>query len=485
MASDRTGTLPIEPHALADALAAIVGAAHVFQTTQDMAAYLEDWKGLYHGRAIAAVRPGSVEEVSRIMALCHEHSIPVVPQGGNTGLCGGATPDSNGKAIVLLLSRLSKVRSINPVDAAICVEAGCVLQAIQGFAGQAGFLFPLSLGAEGSCQIGGNIATNAGGTAVLRYGAMRDLVLGLEVVLPDGQVCDWLSPLRKDNTGYDLKQLFIGSEGTLGIITAATLKLFPPPLQSVTAVASLDRTSQAGELLLRLRSALGNRVTSFELLNHAQVDVAIRHMTLPPLPFSEPAKAYVLIEVDDTLADYPLRDSLEAILMDAIEAGDVSDVLVAQSIAQSETIWALRHSVSEANKRAGFNVSHDISVPLDRQAELIERVETTIAARYPDADLLIVGHFGDGNVHVIVLFEGMASDHADTKAIKLAVNDLVDEIVLDLGGSISAEHGIGQSNKGRLLASRGPAEINLMRTVKAAIDGQGICNPGKLFDPIQ
>ncbi|HWK46322.1 MAG TPA: FAD-binding oxidoreductase [Stellaceae bacterium] len=471
------------PDDLRDAVAAIVGAAHVLTTAADLAAYVTDWRDRYHGDARMVVRPASAAEVSAVVRLCFEHGVPVVPQGGNTGLCGGATPDASGQAVVLRLDRMNRIRDISVMDGTMLVEAGCILQTLQEAAAAAGLLFPLSLGAEGSCQIGGNISTNAGGTAVLRYGPTRDLVLGLEVVLPDGSLCDWLTPLRKNTTGYDLKQLFIGAEGTLGIITAAALKVFPQPAQSTTAMVTLEGPEAALTLLERLRTTLGDRLSSFEIINWAQAEIALTYVPGNTLPFAGVSPWYVVVEVTDTLTRYDLREALESVLAGTLEDGTITDAVVASSEAQAAALWRIRHSVSEGNKHAGFGVSHDTAVPLRAQADFVRRVEQRIPAEFPDGKLLLVGHMGDGNIHVVVLFDQARHTSDVLQRIATRVNAIVDEITLDLRGTISAEHGIGQTNKQRLLAGRGPHDVALMRRIKAALDPKGLFNPGKLFDP--
>ena len=469
---------------LHEAVAAIVGARHVLTADADTAPFVTDWRDRYHGRALLVARPGSAAEVAEIIALCAGRGVPVVPQGGNTGLCGAATPDADGRAVVLRLDRLNRIRDIDTVGGTMLVEAGCVLQTIQEAAEAAGLLFPLSLGAEGSCQIGGNIATNAGGTAVLRYGPTRDLVLGLEVVLPDGTVCDWMAPLRKNTTGYDLKQLFVGAEGTLGIITAAAVKVFPKPAQTATAMVTIAGPEDGLRLLERLRAQIGDRLSSFEVINRAQVDTVLRHMPGTAMPFAEPSPWYLVIEATDTMTQYDLHAVLLALLEAALEAGIIGDAVVPASTAQAEGLWQVRHSVSEANKRAGYGVTHDTAVPLRSQAEFVRAIERRIPPEFPDADVLMVGHMGDGNIHVVVMLdEAMAATHAGRIAATARINAIVDEVTLSLRGTISAEHGIGQSNKRRLLDGRGEGDVALMRRIKAALDPDALLNPGKMFDP--
>jgi FAD/FMN-containing dehydrogenase len=468
--------------AFCNSLAAIVGSANALTAPADMAPYLTDWRDRYEGKAWAVARPGDTTQVAAVMRLCQDFKVNVVPQGGNTGLCGAATPD-NGRNLVLRLDRMNRIRDFDDVDAVLTVEAGCVLATIQEEAATRGYLFPMSLGAEGSCQIGGNIATNAGGTAVLRYGPMRDLVLGLEVVLADGSICDWLTPLRKNTTGYDLRQLFVGAEGTLGVITAACLKVFPSPVQRESAMVALADVEAALALLKHLRGQIGERLLSFEIMNKAQVDIVLEHMPGITWPMAQPTPWCVLIEVTDTLRSYDLRATLEALLGEALEAGIIDDAVLPASHQQQEALWRLRHNVSEANKRAGYGVSHDTAVPLRHQASFARRVAEGVERDFPDAQLLMVGHIGDGNIHAVIMLdpERYAAPGA-LNAAAAAINTLVDEATLSLGGTISAEHGIGQTNKARLIRGRGAADIRRMQAVKRALDPDGRMNPGKVFD---
>ena len=468
---------------LREAVAAIVGAQNVLEDPSDQAPYVTDWRDRYHGKARFVVRPGSAAEVAEVVKLCAAARVPMVPQGGNTGLCGGATPDKSGAAVVFRLDRMNRIREINPTAGTMIVEAGSVLADLQSAADQAGLLFPLSLGAEGSCRIGGNISTNAGGVAVLRYGPTRDLVLGLEVVLADGTIRDWMSPLRKNTTGYDLKQLFIGAEGTLGIITAAALKVFPKPRQTAVAMATLGSVADALELLGLVRSSLGDRLSSFEIMSWTQVDVVLRHIPGTTMPFGERAPWYILIEATDTLADLDLRQALETTLAEALEKKLIRDAVVPSSEAQAAALWRVRHSVSEANKRDGLGVSHDTAVPLDRQAEFARQIEARIGRAFPDAPLLMTGHIGDGNIHVIALLDKERyAEKSRFESAAAEINGIVDEVTLSLHGTISAEHGIGVTNKQRLMAGRGAADVELMRGIKRLLDPLGLMNPGKVFD---
>ena len=464
-----------------DSVVSLLGADNVL-VGDDTAGFISDWRARYHGKALCVARPGSTEEVARLMALCAQYGVSVVPQGGNTGLCGAATPDATGQQIIIWLGRMNRVRDFSETDASITLDAGCILETVQTYASERGYLFPMSLGAEGSCQIGGNLATNAGGTAVLRYGPMRDLVLGLEVVLPDGAIHDWLTPLRKNTTGYDLKQLFVGAEGTLGIITGATLKVFPAPKVRELAMVTLHRVEHALILLNHLRRTLGERLLSFEIINWAQVDLVLKHTHGNQWPFAEPSPWCLLIEVTETLEGYDLRGALEAELEKALEQELITDAVVATSQAQQNSLWHLRHSVSEANKIAGYGVTHDTAVPLSKQGEFATSVEEQLMAEFPDGRVLMVGHIGDGNLHVIHMLERELYSPERLAEAAQRIHQLVDQATLSLGGTVSAEHGIGQSNKGRLLASRSVHDLALMKAVKAVIDPDGRMNPGKIFD---
>jgi FAD/FMN-containing dehydrogenase len=467
---------------LVEELARIVGPQHVIGPEDDQEPYVVDWRGRYRGRAAAVVKPGSTAEVAALVRHCAAQGIAVVPQGGNTGMCGAATPGSDGRAVVIRLDRMNRVRRISRLGDAIAVDAGCILAEVQRAAEEVDRLFPLSLGAEGSCQIGGNLSTNAGGTAVLRYGTMRELTLGLEVVLPDGQVLDTMTSLRKDSTGPDLKQLFIGAEGILGIITGAVLKLFPRPRNRAVAVAMAQEIEHAIDLLALARTRLGDRISSFELMSRAQVEVIARHVPAVSIPFALEAGWFLLIEVTDTFESLDLGAALEELLADAFEKELITDALVASSEAQAEALWRIRHSVSEGSKHAGYVVSHDSAVPLDQQAAFVRRVEERIGADHPDALVVMHGHVGDGNVHILAIInQADYPDPAALEAKRRAINTIVDEETSALGGSISAEHGIGISNRERLARVTPPVELACLRRLKACLDPAGLMNPGKVL----
>jgi len=442
--------------------------------------YESDWRDQYHGRAAAVVRPASTEEVSRVVKLLSDLRIPIVPQGGNTSLCGASVPDASGTQVVVNLSRMNKVRAVDPENNTMTVEAGCVLATLQDVAGKHGRLFPLSLGAQGSCEIGGNLSTNAGGTGVLRYGNTRELVLGLEVVLPDGRIWEGLRGLRKDNTGYDLKHLFVGAEGTLGIITAAVLKLFPLPRSYATAFVAVESPAAAVKLLSHLRTRCGERITGFELLARICLDLVIRHIpgSRDPLPAKHPW--YVLVELSDSTEGGALDTLLEEALGSAAEEGIVQDGALAASGTQRNEFWALRENVSEAQKVDGASIKHDVSVPVSQVPKLIERADAELARRYPDIRIVAFGHVGDGNIH----YNCSKAERQEAQAFfaqAADVNHVVYEVVRSLGGSISAEHGLGQLKREEIKEYKGALELEMMRSVKKALDPHGLMNPGKVL----
>jgi FAD/FMN-containing dehydrogenase len=468
------------PAGLAERLRAIVGERGLVESEKEREPYENDWRGHYHGRAALVVRPGSAGEVAQVVGELHRARVGVVPQGGNTSLCGASVPDASGTQVVVSLARLNRVRSIDPDNNTMTVEAGCVLADLQRVAAEHGRLFPLSLGAEGSCQIGGNLSTNAGGTGVLRYGNTRELVLGLEVVLPDGRLWDGLRALRKDNTGYDLKHLFVGAEGTLGIITAAVLKLFPLPSATVTALVAVEDPARAVALLGHLRARCADRITGFELLQRICLDLVLRHIagTRDPLPAPHPA--YVLVELSDSGAQQAAVTMLEEALAAAVEMGIARDAVIATSQAQRLELWKLRESITEAQKADGESVKHDVSVPVSRVPELIERAGRELAERFPGIRVVAFGHVGDGNIHYNC---SRADRQAAEEFFRRApeVNRVVYDVVHALGGSISAEHGLGQLKRERIRDYKSALELELMRSVKRALDPEGLMNPGKVL----
>ena len=457
---------------------ALLGDTHVL--TSDLAAYANDWRGVFTGVPLAVCRPADTQQVAALVTLCAAQGVSIVPQGGNTSMCGGATPDSSGQQVILSLSRLNRVRDISPLNNTMTVEAGCVLQTLQELAAQHDRLFPLSLGAEGSCQIGGNIATNAGGVQVLRFGNTRDLVLGLEVVLPDGQVLNLLKALRKDNTGYDLKHLFIGSEGTLGVITAAVLKLFPAPRSRAVAFAAFQTPQQALELLGLMRGAMGDRFTAFELMSDASVAMVKRYFPASPALFTAPFPWHVLMQASDGGEQAALDSAFQTALEIALERGVIDDVLVATSEAQAKELWKVRENISEAQQYDGGNIKHDIAVSVASVPAFIEEVLPLLHAAYAGVRPVVYGHLGDGNLHFNVSGPaGMSA--AEWQAETDRVNVIVLDVVARMRGSFSAEHGLGQLKNHEMALYKTPLEIDVMRRVKNALDPMKLMNPGKLL----
>jgi FAD/FMN-containing dehydrogenase len=468
-------------NALIESLRKAIGDAHVLTEVADTAPYLTDWRGRYSGAALAVARPANTDEVAEVVRLCGESGVAIVPQGGNTGLCGGATPSgaaAYGEVLVSLV-RMNRVRAVDTANATITVDAGCTLHQVQKAAEAAGRLFPLSLAAEGTASIGGNLSTNAGGVQVLRYGNARDLCLGLEVVLPDGRVWSGLRGLRKDNTGYDLKQLFIGAEGTLGLITAAVLKLYPRPRQVATAWVSVAKPAVAVELLSRLRDAIGDRVTGFELVGRQGLDLVLKHIPNSREPLAGRPEWQVLVELSDAVAGNGLVTHLEHFLAEAADAGLISDAAIAQSEAQAEAMWRLRENVSEAQKIEGLSIKHDVSLPVSRIADFVDRANAALEQAFPGVRIVCFGHLGDGNLHYNPS-KPERGDNAEFIAATGAVNRIVYDIVSEFGGSISAEHGLGQLKREEIKRYKSDVEMELMRVVKYAIDPRGLMNPGKL-----
>jgi FAD/FMN-containing dehydrogenase len=462
-------------------LASVVGNAHVLTAAEDVAPHLADWRGRYHGKALAVVRPSTTAEVASVVAACAEARVAVVPQGGNTGLVGGGTPHESGDEILLSLSRLNRIRAVDPDNATLTVEAGVTLAAVQAAAREAGLAFPLSLASEGSCTIGGNLATNAGGTAVLRYGNARDLVLGVEVVLADGSVLDLARSLRKDNTGYDLKQLFIGAEGTLGVVTAAVLKLFAAPRTQVTALAALASVGDAIALLRHAKQALGDRLVGFELMGESALALSRKHH--PGTPDALPGHPwYALVQADDSADDDTLADRVESMLAAAVERGTVRDATVARSVAQAAALWASRENISEAQRREGPNLKHDISLPVSSIPAFLDEAERALAEAFPGVRFIVFGHLGDGNLHYnLSAPPGVAANAFTAPSTLERAQRIVHDLVRARGGSISAEHGIGQLKRRELARTKAPLELAVMRRIKAALDPAGILNPGKIL----
>ena len=459
---------------LLDKLINIVGPDACITDENELEPNLTEWRDIYHGRTFAMVSPASTQEVAELVRVCSAAGVGIVPQGGNTGLCGGAIPDESGTQVLLSLSRLNRIRSMNAEDFSMVAEAGCVLATLQQAALDVGRYFPLSLGAEGSCQIGGNLSTNAGGINVIRYGTARQQVLGLEVVLADGTIIDGLRSLRKDTAGYDLKQLFVGSEGTLGIITAACLRLYPHPGETATAMIALPRAEDAVTLLGEFRVSLADRIEAFELISKRALEFVQRHIPGAKIPVELGGDWYLLIEValgnDQELLDRALETSLQT--------GLVLDAVVAKNAAEAETLWRMRHSISEAQKFEGPSIKHDIAVPIGSMQRFLTRCEDKLTNLEPDAKPVIFGHVGDGNLHYnLTVSKEIADDLDRATRITTTIYDLVAE----LEGSFSAEHGIGARKREHLERYRGNAEVDLMRRLKTALDPLDTLNPGKVI----
>jgi FAD/FMN-containing dehydrogenase len=471
---------------LLQALRAAIGPAQVLthdDAGADLSAWETDWRGRAHGRALAVVRPGNTAAVVAVVKACAAAGASIVPQGGNTGLVVGSVPDESGTQVLLSLSRMNTVRALDAANLTLTVEAGCVLQAVQQAAEQAGLLFPLSLAAEGSCTIGGNLATNAGGTQVLRYGNARDLCLGLEVVTAQGAVWHGLSGLRKDNTGYNLRDLFIGSEGTLGIITAATLKLFPQPLARLTAWAAMPSLDAAVALLGLAQRQLGAGLTGFEVMGQFALSLVDKHFPALRVPLWRESPYCVLLENSDSESEEHARTQFERLLESALEQGLVSDAVVAESLAQARGLWHIRESIPLAQAQEGLNIKHDISIPVSRIPAFCEETDALLAREIPGVRLVNFGHLGDGNLHYNV----QAPEHTDAATFlrtqESQVNHLVFDAVSRYDGSISAEHGVGSLKVDSLPKYKDPVALALMRTIKQALDPLNTMNPGRVLTP--
>jgi FAD/FMN-containing dehydrogenase len=461
-------------------LRALLGADGVLTEPADCAPYIVDHLGRCQGRALAVVQPRSVPQIAQLLAFCEAERIGVVPQGGNTSYCGGAIPDGSGRQLVLSLRRLNRIRSIDPDNYSLVAEAGCVLAQVQAAADAAERFFPLSIGSQGSCQIGGNLSTNAGGVNVLRYGMTRELVLGLEVVLPGGRVLDGLTTLRKDNTGYDVKSLFLGAEGTLGVITAASFKLFPQIRARATALVAIPAVHAAVTLLGELRAASGDRVSSFELIPRVGIELTTRHIPGVSDPLGAPYPWYVLCELSSSRAAEPLDAVLEEALGAALASGTALDAALIRSERERAALWKLRESIPEAQRHEGASLKHDISLPVATLPDFVARAAPWVSAHVPEGRLVAYGHVGDGNLHFnISQLEGGDREQFLARAdeVRRAIHDLVREF----GGSFSAEHGVGRTKVGELERYASPVELELMRAVKRAFDPHGIMNPGKVL----
>ncbi|NEX61608.1 FAD-binding oxidoreductase [Noviherbaspirillum galbum] len=463
-----------------DQCRAAIGAANVLTDPADMAGYLTDWRRRFTGRAQGVLRPASTDEVARLVKLSNAHRVPIVPQGGNTGLVLGSVPDASGDAVVLSLARMNVVRHVDTINNTMTVEAGCILETIQNKAAEAGRLFPLSLAAEGSCTIGGNLATNAGGTAVLRYGNTRELCLGLEVVTPQGEVWNGLRGLRKDNTGYDLRDLYIGAEGTLGIITAAVIKLFPQPKASLTALTAMPTPDHALRLLALAQQECGPALTGFELMSDFCLQLVARHFPQMRLPFPQAYPQYVLLELSDSESEEHANGMLESLIGSALEEELIVDAVVASSIAQSRGLWNLREHIPLAQAEEGKNIKHDVSVPISRIGDYIRETDALLQQHFPGIRMVTFGHLGDGNLHYNVSPpEGVSPDEFISR--QEDINQVVHDSVHRFGGSISAEHGLGALKRDEIRRYKSEVELQLMRSLKQALDPLNLMNPGKVI----
>jgi len=468
---------------LLDALTQALGTDALLHSDADTAGYTEDWRGRYKGPALCVALPGNTQQVADIVRLCNAHATPVLPQGGNTSLCGGAVPDADGKPPVIVnLARMRKIRRVDAANNSMEVEAGCVLATVQQAAAAEGRLYPISLGAEGSCQIGGTIATNAGGTGVLRYGNTRDNILGLEVVLPDGAVWNGMTALRKNNTGFDLKHLFIGAEGTMGIVTAAVLKLHPLPTAHAVAWLAPDSPQAALDILGLFQRACGSRLSAFEMIDSNQLDIVMAHVPGRKNPLAGAHPWHVLVELSDTGSGAELQDLLQQILEQASEQNLLHDAVIASNDTQRAALWEVRHSVSEGNKKAGVGLTTDSAVPVASVPHFIEAATAAVRRLVPDLPVLIVAHLGDGNVHFIPFFtfdawQALPQRDAMAAEIRRAVNDVADA----LGGTFSAEHGVGRTSLAEMAHYKSPVELAMMRALKSTFDPANLFNPGRLL----
>ena len=465
---------------LLETLQAVVGAAHVL-SEGDLSAWELDWRKRARGKALAVVRPAKVQEVADVVKACAAAGVSIVPQGGNTGLVGGSTPDSSGQQIVLSLQRMHAIRQVDGANLTMTVEAGCVLQTLQETAEKAGFLFPLSLAAEGSCTLGGNLATNAGGTQVVRYGNARDLCLGLEVVTAQGDIWEGLSGLRKDNTGYDLRDLLVGSEGTLGIITAATMKLYPMPVAQLTAWAAVPDMAQAVTLLGMAQQQLGSGLTGFEVMGQFALSLVAKHFTQQRVPLYPDTPFCVLLENSDHESENHARQQFERLLESALEKGCVTDAVIAENLGQARQLWHIRESIPLAQAEEGLNIKHDISIAVSRTAEFVAITDALLEQAIPGVRLVNFGHLGDGNLHYNVQAPADGDLPAFLREHEKQVNSIVYDSVARFGGSISAEHGVGSLKLSALEQYKSPVALGMMRAIKRALDPDNLLNPGRVL----
>ena len=467
-------------HALLPALRAIVGDTHVL-TEGDLTGYELDWRKRERGKSLAVVRPASTAQVAQVVQACAAAGVSIVPQGGNTGMVVGSTPDASGTQVVLSLTRMNAVRALDDGNLTITVEAGCVLQSLQEVCEKAGFLFPLSLASEGSCTIGGNLGTNAGGTQVVRYGNTRELCLGLEVVTAQGEIWSGLTGLRKDNTGYDLRHLFIGSEGTLGVITAATMKLYPLPKSQLTALAAVPSLEAAVQLLGLAHQHLSAGLTGFEVMGQFALKLVVKHFAQQRVPFYESSPYCVVLENSDNESDEHARSQFERLLEAAMEAGCVTDAVVAESMAQARALWHIRESIPLAQAQEGLNIKHDISITVSRIPEFVAQADAALAQAFPGIRLVNYGHLGDGNLHYNVQAPEGQDAEKFLREQEGPVNAVVYALVDAYNGSISAEHGIGSLKREKLEKHKSPVALGLMRSIKTALDPHNMFNPGRML----
>ena len=465
---------------LLDSLRGIVGAPHVL-TQGDLSAWEMDWRKRERGHALAVVRPGSTDEVAQVVKACAAAGVSMVPQGGNTGMVVGSTPDASGEQVVLSLTRMNKIRKLDGANLTITVDAGCILQSIQEACEADGFLFPLSLAAEGSCTIGGNLGTNAGGTQVVRFGNTRELCLGLEVVTAQGDIWNGLTGLRKDNTGYDLRHLFIGSEGTLGVITGAIMKLYPMPAAQLTAMAAVPSLDAAVELLGLAHKHLSSGLTGFEVKGQFALSLVVKHFPQQRVPLWNESPYCVVLENSDNESEAHAREVFERLLEAAMEAGCVTDAVVAESVAQARALWHIRESIPLAQAQEGLNIKHDISIAVSAIPEFVRLTDAKLEAAFPGARLVNYGHLGDGNLHYNVQAPAGADAEAFLQQQEKPINALVYDMVDQFGGSISAEHGIGSLKREKLEQHKSPVALGLMRSIKQALDPHNLMNPGRVL----
>jgi len=464
--------------ALLEALRAIVGAPHVL-TEGDLSAWEVDWRQRERGKALAVVRPSTTDEVAAVVKACVNAGVSIVPQGGNTGMVVGSTPDATGTQIVLSLARMNRIRVVDGANLTVTVESGCILQTLQEACEESGFLFPLSLAAEGSCTIGGNLATNAGGTQVVRYGNTRELCLGLEVVTAQGEIWSGLTGLRKDNTGYDLRHLFIGSEGTLGVITAATMKLYPLPASQLTALAAVPSLDAAVALLGIAHKVLSSGLTGFEVMGQFALSLVVKHFPQQRVPFGE-SPFCVVMEHSDNVSESHAREQLERLLEAALENGCVTDAVVAENITQARALWHIRESIPLAQAKEGLNIKHDISIAVSRIPAFVAETDAALAQAFPGVRLVNYGHLGDGNLHYNVQAPADSDAEAFLRDQEKPINALVYDVVDRYNGSISAEHGIGSLKRDKLEQHKSPVALALMREIKKALDPHNTMNPGRV-----